>query len=197
MQLETFFSVSQHTSLFLTSVLLGAAMGIAYDCFRVLRIVFPPAARDGAVLVQDILFTLICGFGMFCFSTLTARGQVRFFMIFGSGIGFVLYILTIGNFVTGVLRRVFSAVYGTLRKVYSFIIEPIVNLLRNICQKARPVFVGSNENVENNGICGKKHLKNAVRLVYNKKAKLGSSMLKKEKGGGRIEAKRSSQAEKQ
>ncbi len=171
------------------SVLLGAAMGIVYDCFRVFRIIFPPAARDGAVLVQDILFTLICGFGLFCFSTLAARGQVRFFMIFGAGIGFVLYILTIGNFITGILRRVFGAIYGTLRKVYSFIIEPIVNLLRNICQKARPVFVGSSENVENKGICGKKHLKNMLGLVYNEKAKLGSSMLMKKKRGDRVEQK--------
>ena len=187
MQLDTFFSVSQHTYLFLTSVLLGAGMGVVYDLFRALRIIFPPAARDGAVLVQDILFVLICGFGLFCFATLEGRGQLRFFMVFGSGLGFVLYILTIGNFITGVLRRVFSAVYGSLRKVYSSIIEPFVNLSRNICQKANAVFVGSSENVENNGISGKKHLKNADGLVYNEKAKLGSSMLMKGKEGDRVE----------
>jgi len=173
LQLETFFSVSQHTSLFLLSVVLGAALGMVYDVFRAVRIIFPPAAKDGAVLVQDIIFCIICGFSIFCFSTLAVRGQVRFFIFFGSAIGFVLYILTIGNFITGVLRAVFGAIYGTLRKVYSVIIEQVVNLSRNICQKGSRVFVGSNENVENNGSSGKKHLKKDAGLVYNEKAKLG------------------------
>ncbi len=155
MQIETFFSVSHQVSLFLMSVLLGAAMGVVYDCFRVLRIVFPPAAKSGAVLVQDIIFWLIYGFAFFCYATLAARGEIRFFIFFGSLIGFVLYILTLGNLITGILRRVFSVIYGTLRKVYSAIIEPIVNLLRKNCQKAHTVFVGSNENAENNDVSEK------------------------------------------
>ena len=169
------------------SVVLGAALGVVYDVFRVFRIVFPPAKKSGAVLVQDIIFWLIYGFAIFCFSTLAARGQIRFFVFFGSLLGFVLYIVTVGNFITGVLRWFFDAFYGTLRKVYSVTIEPIVKILRKNCQKAMCVFVGSNENVGNNVISGKKHLKNKLRLVYNKKAKLGSSMLRKEIGGDRIE----------
>lgn len=161
------------------AVVLGAAMGIVYDCFRALRIIFPPAAGNGAVLVQDIIFWLIYGLFFFCYSTFFVRGEIRFFVFLGSILGFVLYILTIGNIITGVLRCVFGAFYKGLRKVYSGIIEPIVNLSRNICQKAGCVFVGSHENVENKGISGKNHLKNVCRLVYNKKAKLGSSMLKK------------------
>lgn len=155
MQLETFFSVSQHTSLFLVSVVLGAVLGVVYDVFRALRIIFPPAAKEGAVLVEDILFCIISGFSVFCFSTLAVRGQVRFFVFLGFIIGFVLYLLTIGSIITGVLRLVFGTIYGSLRKVYSAIIEPIVNLLRKICQKACSVFVGSNENVENIESSGK------------------------------------------
>ncbi len=160
------------------SIVLGAAVGVVYDCFRALRIIFPPAAKDTAVLVEDILFCIIAGFSLFCFSTLAVRGQIRFFIFLGAVVGFVLYILTIGSIVTGVLKLVFGTIYGSLRKVYSFIIEPIVNLSRNICQKGSSVFVGSTENVENNDLSGKKHLKNESDLVYNEKAKLGSSMLK-------------------
>ena len=159
-------------------MVLGAVLGVVYDLFRTLRIIFPSAAKDGAVLVQDIIFCIICGFSIFCFSTLAVRGQVRFFIFFGSAIGFVLYILTIGNVIVGVLRVVFGTIYGSLRKVYSAIIEQVVNLSRNICQKESRVFVGSNENVESNGSSGKKHLKNDKSLVYNEKAKLGQSMLK-------------------
>ena len=177
MHLNTFFSVSQHTSLFLMSVVLGAALGILYDCFRVLRIVFPPAAGRKAVIAEDIIFWLIYGFCIFCYAASFARGQVRFFMFFGSLIGFVLYIVTVGNLITGVIRRVFDAVYKILHKVYSFLIEPIVKLKAKICQKLVPVFVRNHKNKRS----VKNLLKNAVNWVYNKKnVKLESFILKKE-----------------
>ena len=160
------------------SVVLGAALGVVYDVFRALRIIFPPAAKKGAVLAEDIIFGIICGFSVFCFSTLAVRGQIRFFIFIGAALGFVLYILTAGSVVIGILRLVFGAFYGCLRKVYSWIIERSVDLSRNICQKESKVFVGSNENVENKGLSGKKHLKIRDNLVYNEKAKLGSSILK-------------------
>lgn len=178
MQLETFFSVSQHTSLFLLSVVLGAALGVVYDCFRVFRIVFPPAAKSGAVIAEDIIFWLIYGFCIFLYSSVLARGQIRFFVFLGSLIGFTLYILTLGNLVTGVIRRVVTAFYRILRKVYSITIGPLVKKLRIICQKIFRFFVGSNENTPNNKRSSKKPLKNILGLVYNKKAKLDSSELK-------------------
>lgn len=177
MQIETFFSVSQQTSFFLMSVVLGAALGVVYDFFRVFRIVFPLAAKTAAVAVQDIIFWLIYGFCIFCYGTIVCRGEIRFYVILGSLVGFVLYILTLGNLVTGIIRTVVTAFYKGLRKVYSFTIEPIVKLLRNICQKASPVFVGSHENKGNTAGSAKKLLKNAAGLLYNKKAKLGSSIL--------------------
>ena len=176
MHLDTFFSVSQHTFLFLTSVVLGAALGILYDCFRVLRIVFPPAAKKNAVIAEDIVFWVIYGFCIFCYAAAYARGQVRFFMVFGSLIGFVLYIVTLGNLVTGAIRRVFEVVYKILHKVYSLLFEPLVKLKAKICQKLVTVFVRSHKNKRS----VKNPLKNAVNWVYNKKnVKLESFILKK------------------
>lgn len=170
------------------AVVLGAALGVVYDCFRVFRIVFPPAAKSGAVVLQDIIFWMFYGFCIFCYFTIAGRGQIRFFVFFGSLLGFVLYILTLGNLVTGIIRRVVTTVYGILRKVYSRTIEPIVKLLRRICQKACPVFVGSHKNTEKPVRSKKKALKNVLDMVYNNKAKLGSFMLKGKFGGDRDES---------
>lgn len=146
MRLDTFFSISQHTSIFLLSVVLGAALGVVYDCFRVLRIIFPPAAKKGAVIAEDIIFWLIYGFCIFCYAAAYARGQVRFFIFFGSLIGFVLYIVTVGNLITGVIRRIFDIIRKILRKVYSIIIEPLVEMQEKICQKFAPLFVRNHKN---------------------------------------------------
>lgn len=151
LQIGTFFSVSSQTSFFLLSVVLGAALGVVYDCFRVFRILFPPAAKAAAVAVQDVLFWLIYGFGIFLYSAAVCGGSLRFFMFIGSLLGFALYILTLGDLITGILRQLATAVYRILRKVYSVSLEPIVKFLRKNCQKLRHVFVGSYENAENVG----------------------------------------------
>ena len=149
MHLDTFFSVSEHTSLFLLSVVMGAALGVVYDCFRVIRILFPPAARSKAVVIEDIIFWLIYGFCVFCYAAALARGQVRFFIVLGSLTGFVLYIVTVGNFITGIIRRIVTALYKLLHKVYSTIIEPIVKSLKIICQKMLRFFVQTYKNLGN------------------------------------------------
>ena len=146
MHLDTFFSVPEHTSLFLLSVVMGAALGVVYDCFRVFRILFPHASRSKAVVIEDIIFWLIYGFCVFCYAAALARGQVRFFIVLGSLTGFVLYIVTVGNLITGIIRRIVTALYKLLHKVYSAIIEPIVKTLKIICQKMLRFFVQIHKN---------------------------------------------------
>lgn len=160
--------------------MLGAALGVVYDCFRVLRIIFPPAAKRGAVIAEDIIFWLIYGFCIFCYAAVLARGQIRFFILFGSLIGFVLYIVTIGNIITGIIRKVFEAIYRILHKVYSSLIGPFVEIKEKICQKFAPVFVRSYKNKKRIKRSVKNLLKSAAALVYNRNAKLESFILKKE-----------------
>lgn len=171
MNLNSFFSVSQQTASFLLSVLLGAVLGVVYDCFRVIRILLPPLAKPKPTFFEDVLFWLIYGFSVFCFAAAAARGQVRLFMLFGSLLGFVLYILTIGSLITGIIRSIVTAVYRVLHKVYSALIEPIVNVMQNFCQKVSRFFVGSHKNSKKSKRSIKNPLKNRGKLVYNDKAK--------------------------
>lgn len=171
LNLNTFFSVSQQTASFLLSVLLGAALGVVYDCFRVARILLPPLAKPKPTFLADILFWLIYGFCVFCFAAASARGQVRMFMFLGSVLGFALYILTLGNLITGVIRSIVTAVYRVLHKVYYFLIEPIVKLVRTFCQKVSRFFVRSHKNHQKFKRSVKNPLKNKGKLVYNDKAK--------------------------
>ncbi|MCD7730628.1 MAG: spore cortex biosynthesis protein YabQ [Oscillospiraceae bacterium] len=146
MSLETFFSVSEQTSQFLLSIVLGAGIGVFYDCFRVLRILFPPARRTAAVAAEDVVFMLASGGAIFLFAFFYCRSQVRFFCIIGSLLGFILYILTVGSVVTGIIRAIAAAVYRVLHKVYSAIFAPIVNFIKVNCQKIFNIFVHSYEN---------------------------------------------------
>lgn len=146
MELEAFFTVSEQTSQFLLSVVLGAVWGIIYDCFRVLRIIFPPARKKAFLCASDIVFVLCCALALFVFSFVFCRAQIRFFCIFGAAIGFVLYFYTAGYVVTSVIRAITEIIYRILRKVYFLLIAPVVNLINTFCQKIVQIFVHTYEN---------------------------------------------------
>lgn len=170
LRLETFFSVSEQTELFLLSVILGAGLGILYDCFRVVRIIFPPAKKAGAVCLLDIIFWLCYGFAVFLYSVLLGRGQVRFFYFFGSAAGFILYLISIGNLITGIIRKVVEFIYNTLQRVYSIVIAPIVKIMNFFRQKVLPVFVRNHKVNKKERISTFYPLKRQALLLYNKKA---------------------------
>lgn len=116
MDLETFFTVSEQCSLFLLSVVLGLGIGVFYDVFRVLRIVFPPAAKRNAVFAEDIVFMAASGAAIFLYAAVLCRGQVRFFCVIGTFLGFLLYIATVGSLIVGILRSIASAIAKFFRK---------------------------------------------------------------------------------
>lgn len=116
MNLETFFTVSEQCVLFLLSVVLGAGIGVFYDVFRTLRIVFPPAAKKNAVFAEDIVFMVASGAAVFLYAAVLCRGQVRFFCVIGTFLGFLLYIATVGSLIVGILRSIASAVRNFFRK---------------------------------------------------------------------------------
>ena len=129
MQLETFFTVSQQTMQFLLSIVMGAALGVVYDFFRVLRIIFPFVSKKAILCISDIIFMLICGTSVFVFDLMFCRGQLRFFCLVGASLGFILYILSLGNAVTGCLKTIVKFISKVLQKVYSDVFAPAVKLI--------------------------------------------------------------------
>ena len=102
--METFFNVSEQTQLFLWACVLGAFTGIFYDIFRVLRILIKH--NSFVVFIEDIIFTLFFGMSLFIFATEKARGEVRFFMLFGALLGFIIYYMTIGFLMVNIIKRI-------------------------------------------------------------------------------------------
>ena len=136
MPLETFFTVPQQVWLFLASVLLGGAMGVVFDVFRALRIVFPQLHGSALTAVEDILFWLAYGGAVYVFSLLCGRGQLRGFFFLGSLAGFVIYLVTVGKAVVFVFGRVARLLSLGLRKVIHLKNILIVYLRNRIRQKA-------------------------------------------------------------
>ena len=102
--------VSEQLSVFLYSFGLGFLLGVLYDLFRMLRIIFP----FGRVLtfIQDFLYVIICAFVTFCFALVLNDGRIMFYIFFGEALGWIIYYFSVGVLV---MRAVNSAVSGIRR----------------------------------------------------------------------------------
>jgi hypothetical protein len=117
LNLETFLSVTKQTELFLLAVVLGAGLGILFDALRVLRIIIRTAGNAFFCGFTDTLFVLFSAFCIFLFCAETAHGQVRFFVVIGAALGFLLEILTTGDIVTSLVRKAANAVRAELLRI--------------------------------------------------------------------------------
>lgn len=109
-------SVSTQCLTFLYACLLGTALGLLYDVFRITRKALPlPAA---AVAAQDLLFFFLCAFFSFLFLMAETDGKIRWFIAAGEFLGAVLYHLTAGELVMAVSDVIIGAVRWLLRLVW-------------------------------------------------------------------------------
>ena len=113
--LESFFSSGQQFFLFIFSCFLGLPLGVFYDLFRVLRITFPH--KKTVVVLEDILFFIVYGIFIMCFTVIFARSEFRFFYCLGNLIGFILYYVTIGKFIIKVLKWIILHIKGVIKKI--------------------------------------------------------------------------------
>ncbi len=111
------------TLTFLWSLLLGAVLCGWYDLFRLWR----RQARCGVITVffQDILFWTVSAAVTFLFLLARENGAVRWYVLFGTAIGFLLWRRTVGAIlfrladrVSGVFRKVFSAIFSPFAKIF-------------------------------------------------------------------------------
>ncbi len=141
--LESFFTSGQQLNLFLMSCLFGVPIGIFFDIFRVVRIAFRHC--KAAVIIEDIIFFMFYGVFLMCFTITAARSELRFYYCFGNLLGFILYFVTIGHFVTLFLRKVTEKIKKVTKK------------FALICVKTTSKFVGFLKN--------KKNIKNSQKTL--------------------------------
>ena len=175
---DTFLTIHEETVLFLSSVLLGIGMELIFDVFRALRIILPHKAAAAAA--EDVLFILIWSGSIAAFTSAFAKGDLRFFCIGGSIIGFVLCRLFIGNPVVKLLAKLMQ----TVVKIISWCTRPFRILCVRIYRKCRLKFVRNAKNRSQ-----KKKIQPALLIapfkmlynVYNRKRKQGDNRSGSEK----------------
>jgi len=118
--------------LFLSTVLVGAAIGLLYDAFRIFRRTAPH--RSLAVQLEDLLFWLAATGLTFYYMLHRNSGEIRPFVLLGVAIGLVLYFATISRLVL----TVFVAVVEYVKKVVAAVIGILLIPLRFAANLLKP-----------------------------------------------------------
>ncbi len=143
------FTLEAETQIYLLSVLLGVGIGIVYDLFRAVRIMF----RHGRWLValEDLVFSALAGFAVFTFAT-GLTGKLRVFTLFGMAAGFVVEHFSIGNLAIFLFRKLVE----WLKRLF---LKPLLQIIHKIGQKIAPGFVKNHTNLNKNKKISQKPLK--------------------------------------
>lgn len=90
-------SISSQVTIFLCTVIGGAAIALIYDLFRILR----KAVRTGGlfIYIEDLLYWLIVSIIMLLTIYYSNDGELRAFMFIGACIGVTLYALLLSRIV--------------------------------------------------------------------------------------------------
>ncbi len=157
--------LAEQTLIFLQSLLVGAALGLLYDVFRISRVAFPTSTQ--VVFVEDILFFIVCSLVTFFFGLTVIEGTLRFFLIIGELLGAILYYFTLGKLVMGVSKKIIEAIKAILKFIFKWILRPIWQLVYNIISLImRPfAFFGRKFKIKLQNT--KFRLKNRRKVLYN------------------------------
>ena len=110
------------------ALLTGAALGIYYDLYRILRRVF--AFGYAMIVAQDVLFWISGAVGVFFASVVVSGGRLRIFFVLAVFAGWGIYAATAGR----VLMKVVDVILLLLRRLCAAvnrrIITPAASRLR-------------------------------------------------------------------
>lgn len=106
--------------LFLIFTLNGIFIGVLFDFFRILRKSFKTV--NWLTSIEDILFWILTGLSIIYCMYNFSDGSLRFFMFLGLGLGLLLYMLTLSNFI---VKTVVKFIF-IIKKFLSIIVKTII-----------------------------------------------------------------------
>ncbi|GHV11474.1 hypothetical protein FACS1894219_02670 [Clostridia bacterium] len=120
-------SAAAQGAVFFLSLIVGGALGVFYDVFRIIRVAFKP--RWLSVFIQDLVFCLISAVTVILFLLHANSGRVRWFALLAFALAFVLYHMTLGRLVMFAATKIIAFIRATLAFLYSITIKPLLKLL--------------------------------------------------------------------
>ncbi len=135
---------------FLYSLCLGIIFCLFYDVFRAFR--FAVKLNDFYIFLQDIFYFISIAFVTFLFLLAVTNGEIRFFVIFGISLGFLVCYFTVSKYFIKFLTMIFKGFAAISKKINAFLnglfakadsfITKIFNIIKNTFKKGLKIVKG-------------------------------------------------------
>lgn len=125
------FSLADQTVYFLFSLLFGVILSFMYDVIRVLR--FIGLNKLWQIIVGDMFYFTLCAFLTVLFALPFNNGSVRYFVLFGEAVGFIVYRFTLGEYMSVFycfIIRVFRKIFVKSLKILEFFSNKVLKANR-------------------------------------------------------------------
>lgn len=116
------FSLAEQMNCLWWSFICGLMLGVMYDIIKVFRLYV--LTSKAAVFICDMFFMVVSAFVSVGFSVGFARGNTRYFIVFGELCGFLLMHFTLGKLIVSLLGwfflktgRIFQITIDKIRKI--------------------------------------------------------------------------------
>lgn len=164
-----YMALAPSTLLFFYAILFGMIIGACYDIFRIIRVAHTPGKTG--ILIEDLLFALICTIVTVIFLQCFTDGAFRFFVLIGELMGFILYQLTIGIVIIRIATKIIAIVQKIIAmicKIFWGLSWPFRKVFGWIAKKSHPLFGWIVGKLKKSYKIAKKSLLSPHTLLYNK-----------------------------
>ncbi len=122
------FPLEDQTIYFLFSLLFGVILSALYDAVRVVRFLGFNSIKW--IILTDVLYFLLCGFLTFLFALPFNNGSVRYFVLFGEAVGFIVYRFTLGELSARIYNVIIAVFSKILKKSLKYVCVFLNKLLK-------------------------------------------------------------------
>lgn len=109
-------------------IIVGVAISILFDVFRILRKSFKTA--DLITSIQDIVYWIIVGLILIYSIFIFNNGEIRAYIFLGILIGAVLYLVFISKFIIDICVKMITKIKIILKKIIDVILTPIEFIIK-------------------------------------------------------------------
>lgn len=118
---------------FLYAIVLGVGFDLFYDIFKALRLNIK--LSDFAVFIQDVLYFAVISVLSFCFFLIFTCGEIRFYILTGFAIGFLVSRLSLSKILVPVFSFILSLIIkilGYIKWIFNELYEFLYNIFKKV-----------------------------------------------------------------
>jgi len=114
-------------------MLVGIAIAIVFDIFRVLRRTFKTA--DSITFIEDILFWAITACILLYAIFVWNNGEIRFYLFIAILLGSIIYLVTLSKYFVKINVKIVSLLVAPFQAFFTFFLKIFRNIAKKWCPK--------------------------------------------------------------